>query len=349
MSVCDIYSSNSSRTRNGSEPEVTVLMTVYNSMPFLKAAVDSILRQSFTEFNFVIVDDGSTDGGSDYVDQLTDTRIRVIRQSNRGQGVARNVGLEICNSEFVAMMDADDVALPSRLQCQIEFLRNNKDIGMVGTQFAYMGPSGRSGFRPPMACDHAGIVADLIRGRLAISQSSLMCRTSILKSIGGYKVAGCGEDWDMFLRIAEVSKLANLDKILLLYRINPDSTTAQNIGIVRTRIAHACVCAEQRAGGLPETPFEQFSAERRARPFWLRAVEQADWYASNQYRAGLGQVLDTRPVEGYARIGWSAICSPARTWQRVCRASRSSLDRAATALGIRKSQVVRSSGAPQIG
>ena len=116
----------------------------------------------------------------------------------------------------------------------------------------------------------------------------------------------------MFLRMAEVSQLANLNKALLLYRINPRSTTAQNIGIVRARIAHACLCAEQRAAGLPEIPFEQFSAERRARPFVLRALDRADWYASNQYRAGLAQILDSRPVEGYARIGWSAICSPAR-------------------------------------
>ncbi len=334
---------------NDSQREVTVLMTVYNSMPFLKNAVESILQQSFTDFTFLIIDDGSTDDCSDYLERLSDRRIRVIRQPNRGQGVARNVGLEICQSEFVAMMDADDVALASRLQCQIDFLKNNRDVGMVGTQFEYMGPRGRSGFQPPMACDHAGIVADLKRGRLAISQSSLMCRTSILRSIGGYRIAGCGEDWDMFLRMAEVSQLANLNKALLLYRINPRSTTAQNIGIVRARIAHACLCAEQRAAGLPEIPFEQFSAERRARPFVLRALDRADWYASNQYRAGLAQILDSRPVEGYARIGWSAICSPARTWQRVCRASRNSLDRATSVLRIRKDRSTQPNRAPQIG
>lgn len=158
-----MFNRNLSQMTNSSASKVTVLMTVYNSLPFLKDAVESILRQSFTDFSFLIIDDGSTDGGSDYLYRLTDPRILIIRQPNRGQGMARNVGLEICQSEFVAMMDADDVALASRLQCQVDFLKSNKDVGMLGTQFAYMGPGGRAGFQPPMACDHAGIVADLKR------------------------------------------------------------------------------------------------------------------------------------------------------------------------------------------
>jgi GT2 family glycosyltransferase len=345
--VVEMISGNSSQMGSNPTPEVTVLMTVYNAMPFLEEAIDSILRQSLGDFIFLIIDDGSTDGGGDYLDRLTDTRIRIMHQTNHGQGVARNVGLRICRSEFVAMMDADDIALPSRLQNQVEFLKKHKEVGMVGSQFAYVGANGKTGFPPPMPCDHAEIVADLLRGRLAINQPSLMCRTSILKSIGGYRIAGCGEDWDMFLRMGEVSKLANMDKILHLYRINPGSTIAKNTGLVRARIAHACLCANQRAAGLSEIPFEQFSAERRARPFWSQALDRADWYASNQYRAGLAQILDSRPVEGYARIGWSAICSPMRTWQRVCRASRNSQQRVARVLGIRTNLHTQPSGITQ--
>lgn len=330
-------------------PEVTVLMTVYNAMPFLGEAVDSILRQTLSNFIFLIIDDGSTDGGGAYLDQLTDPRIQVVHQANCGQGFARNAGLRLCRSEYVAMMDADDVSLPSRLECQLAFLRQHLDIGMVGTQFAYLGASSKTGLQPPMPHDHSEIMADLLRGRLAINQPSLMCRTSILKRIGGYRIAGRGEDWDMFLRMGEAAKIANLDQVLHLYRISPESTMARHIGQVRMRIDHACQCARERAAGLSEISFEQFAAERQSRSWWHRIMDRADWYASNQYRAGLAQILDAKLIEGYARIGWSAICSPARTWQRVCRATRSRMQPISRALRTRRSLPMQSGGTAQHG
>ena len=306
---------------------ITVVMSVYNGLPFLPEAVDSILRQSFGDINLLIVDDGSTDGGEHYLDRLKDPRVRVVHQPNRGQGAARNVGLAMCDSEFVAIMDSDDVAVSSRLESQLDFLRRHKDVGMLGTQFAYLGVGGRAGFSPPMPCDHAEIHRDLLLGRLAVCQPSLMCRTSVLKGIGGYRIAGSGEDWDMFLRMGEASKLANLGEVLHLYRVHPGSVTTKYVGLVRARIAHACCCAKQRAGGSPEVTFDEFVAKERARAPWQRAAERMDWYASAQYRAGLAQILDSRTAKGYVRLAWAAVCSPPRTWQRLCRASRKLLQR----------------------
>jgi glycosyltransferase involved in cell wall biosynthesis len=300
-------------------PEVTVLMPVHNGIPFLYEAVESILRQSLGDFTFLIIDDGSNDGGQDYLDQLSDPRVRVVHQSNRGCGGARNVGLAMCDSEFVAVMDSDDVAVPCRLESQLDFLRHHKDVGMVGTQIAFLGAGGRTGFFPPMPCDHHEIYADLLRGRLAMRHPSVMCRTSVLKGIGGYGVDHVGEDFGMFLRMGEVSKLANLEEVLLLYRIHLGNVTLKRMALIRAHLAHECYCARQRAGGLPEVTFDEFTTER---PFWHRIADRMDCYALTQYWRALTEILSASKFKGYARLGWSILCSPEVTWQRLCREAR---------------------------
>jgi len=302
--------------------EVTVLMPVYNAMPYLSKAVDSILQQSLRDFVFLAIDDGSTDGSQEYLDRVSDPRIKIVHQPHRGLGAALNQGLAICETEFLARMDADDVALPSRLEAQLAFLRGHKDIGMLGTQIAYLSISGRRGFSPPIPSTHETIVADLLRGHLAICHTTIMCRTSRLKEIGGYRIDGIGEDWDLFLRMGEASKLANLEEILQLVRVHSGSVCGQSLPRIRGQIAFACHCAKRRAEGRPEITFDQFLAERRARPFWQRAVDQMDWYALSQYRRALSDILSAHPGSGYARLAWAALCSPRWTAQRIARTMR---------------------------
>jgi glycosyltransferase involved in cell wall biosynthesis len=129
-------------------PEVTVLMPVYNGMPFLPEAVDSILNQTLRDFTFLIINDGSTDDTEEYLDRLDDPRLQIVHQPNQGIGAALNAGLALCKTEFIARMDSDDLSLPSRLKAQLDFLNLHKDVGLVGTKFAYLGISGRSGFPP---------------------------------------------------------------------------------------------------------------------------------------------------------------------------------------------------------
>ncbi len=129
--------------------EVTVLMAVYNGMPYLPEAVDSILKQTLQDFRFLIINDGSTDGTEDYLNRLTDQRVQVVKGPHRGLGVALNMGLAMCKTEFLARMDSDDIALPTRLEAQLRFLRCHKAVGLVGTRVSYFGTSGRSGFSHP--------------------------------------------------------------------------------------------------------------------------------------------------------------------------------------------------------
>ena len=302
--------------------EITVLMSVYNGMPYLPEAVDSILAQTVQDFTFLIVNDGSKDETVDYLNRLTDKRIQVMHQSHRGQGAARTSGLARLNSKFVAIMDADDVALPTRLEAQLHFLHRHKEIGLVGTQVAYIGDSGRRGFSPPLPCDHESIYTDLLHGRHALVNGTIMCYVSILKRVGGYRIDSSGEDWDMFLRVGEASKLANLNEVLYLYRLHFFSVNIRHLDKIRTDIAYACHCAKHRAAGHPEISVKEFLIEQSARPFWHRLAEAMDVYALGQYRRALVDILNSNCLKGYAQLAYAVLCSPRWSIQRISRAIR---------------------------
>jgi glycosyltransferase involved in cell wall biosynthesis len=304
-------------------PQVSILMSVYNGMPYLPEAVNSILNQTFQDFTLLIINDGSTDGSAAYLNGLTDPRVKVTHLArNVGQGAARNIGLAMCNTEFTAIADADDVALPDRIATQLNFLSQHREVGTVGSQCAYLGPSGRTGFSPPLPCGHESIYADLLRGRVALCHSALICRAALLKRIGGYRIEGSGEDWDLFLRMGEASKLANLPETLQLVRLHSNSSSMRCLTEIRVQIAFACHCAQRRQQGLPELSIDEFRSELRARPFWQRAADRMNCYALAEYRRALLEILSASEFKGYARLGWSVLCSPQRTWQRLCREAR---------------------------
>lgn len=303
--------------------EVSVIMSVYNGMPYLPEAVDSILNQTLKDFKFLIIDDGSEDGSKGSLNRLGDRRVQVVYRPHLGRSAARSFGLAMCDSEFSAIMDADDVALPSRLEAQLCFLRHHGDVGLVGTQIAYFAVAGRSGFGPPMPFDHETIYADLLRGRHALVNPTIMCRTSILKRIDGARIEGGGEDWDrMFLRMGETTKLANLKEVLYLQRLHSTSICARDQTKIQNHYAYVCDAARRRADGQPEITFDEFLIKQRAHPFWQRGAELMDIYALGQYRRALTDILSSHWARGYARLAYAALCSPPRTLQRISRAIR---------------------------
>lgn len=300
-------------------PEVTVLMPVYNGLPFLADAVESILQQTFQNLTLLIINDGSTDGSEGFLRRLTDPRVRTVHHSHRGLGAALNAGLAMCETEFLARMDADDVALPHRIATQLKFLSQHPEVGTVGSQIAYLGASGRTGFSPCLPCDHESIYTDLFHVRHSLCHSTIVCRTALLKEIGGYRISGCGEDWDMMLRIGEASRLANVAQVLYLYRLHPNSANATRLAEIQAAYSCASHNAKCRASNCPETALADFVAARRAGSRWRRGADWVDRYAFTQYRQAVLDVLSSHTCRGYARLVWAALCSPRRTWQRICR------------------------------
>lgn len=299
-------------------PDVAVLMTVYNGMPYLKASIESVLDQTLRNFRFIIVNDGSTDGTAEFLEGLTDPRIRILHQENQGTAAAANYGLQYCDAEFTARMDADDIALPTRLEQQLSFLRGHTNVGLVGTQVAPMGAT-RVGMGLHLPLTHDDIVSAMLKGRHGLAHSSIMFRTALLKQLGGYWDQRLIDDWDMMLRMAEVAEIANLDEVLHHYRIHRGSLNGENMRRMRLHIAYACECARRRRCELEPVTYEQFQLQLRQRPYWRRTMDEFLAYSLNQYRVATAEILGGQQLSGYWRLAWSAACFPPLAIRRIKR------------------------------
>ena len=213
---------------------LTVVMPVYNAMPYLQAAVCSVLAQTFHDLRLLAVDDGSTDDSLQYLKSIKDPRVSILELKGRqGQGAARNLAIRGCTTEYLAFQDADDISLPERFATQVAYLDQHADVGMLGTRFAYIGPSNRPGPTPALALDHESIRRDLLLCRHAICNPTLMFRTSVFEQTGVFRIQGAGEDLDLFLRMTEHTQVANLDQVLCHYRLHASSTNAQQAQTLR--------------------------------------------------------------------------------------------------------------------
>jgi GT2 family glycosyltransferase len=218
-------------------PTVSVLMSVYNSARYLPQAVESILRQTFRDFEFIIIDDGSTDGSRETVERYaaSDARIRLTSRANTGLTRALNEGLSQCRGEFVARMDGDDIALPTRFARQVEYLREHPECVCVGSRVLYINPFDLpiSGSETSSTSDHATDHDDIDRRLLegkggSIVHPAAMMRRDAMLRVGGYREQyNNSEDLDLFLRLAEVGRLANLPEVLLHYRRHLESVSHQ--------------------------------------------------------------------------------------------------------------------------
>ena len=209
-------------------PLVSVLMPAYNAERYIAQAVDSILQQSFPDFEFLIVNDGSTDGTlsilQDYADR--DRRIRLVSRPNSGRGVAsvRNDLVRMARGELLALMDADDIAVSNRLELQVAFLHDHPEVGAVGGSIIDIDDAGRELIKVDYPLIDAEIQDALLSGRCLMANPTIMTRRSLVLGVGGYREEMLElEDMDLWLRIGEHAQLANLPETLLYYRIHERS------------------------------------------------------------------------------------------------------------------------------
>ena len=197
-------------------------MPVYNASHYLKAAMQSVLAQSFKDFEFIIVDDGSSDNSLEILREFAkdDSRIKLQTRPNTGIVGALSDGLAQANGEFVARMDADDVALPNRLETQIAALRSRSECVAMGTAVVFTDPEGRElkVYRPSSI--HSEIENELAAGNGgALVHPSVMFRRDALLRCGGYREQyNFIEDLDLYVRLLEFGALSNLRDVMLHYR-----------------------------------------------------------------------------------------------------------------------------------
>lgn len=269
-------------------PLLSVLMPVYNAERYVAQAVESILNQTFRDFEFLIIDDGSTDRSLSILKRYAaqDARICLVSRSNAGYVSALNEMLGQSRGKYIARMDADDVALPDRFQHQISFLEQHPGVVCVGGAFELIDHKGRFLIALKIGTTDAEIQQAALAGHGSICHPTAVMRRSALLKIGGYDESLMpAEDVDLWLKLGEVGQLANLEKPVLRYRLHPHSVSAQASLFQREQARRACEFA------------------------WKRRNVQCEFEAANPWRPG--KDAQSR-FEFMLRYGWWALNSGER-------------------------------------
>lgn len=243
-------------------PTVTVVLPAYNAAAWLGGAVESILNQSLRDMELLVMDDGSTDSTPQVLSSYADARLRVVRQANRGLVAVLNHGIELANGQYIARMDADDVAYPMRLAAQVEFLEAHPEVGICGTWFRVR-EAGKRVRRVRTPTHHEEIAAALFF-RSAFGHPTIMFRRSFLQDTGlRYSArAAHAEDFEMWVRARAYTRLANVARYLLEYRLHPNQTSAEHLHMQSE--AAAQIRLEQLHAMLPAASVEEKRIHLRA-------------------------------------------------------------------------------------
>ncbi|PSO52181.1 MAG: glycosyl transferase family 2 [Cyanobacteria bacterium QH_8_48_120] len=295
---------------------VSVAMSVYNSERYVAQAIESVLAQTFRDFEFLIIDDGSTDASLKILEVYAaqDKRIRLTSRKNRGISQTRNEMLNQAQGEYVAVMDADDVALPERFALQVEFLERNPDVVCVGGAHELIDEKGRLLTCLKLPESDAEIQQKALAGHCSISHPCAMIRRASLSKVGGYdETMPMAIDLDLWLRLGEVGKLANLKDAVLKYRLHTNSISEQNRVQQRSVSQNACERALRRRGmeghfeaTAPWRPGTDSSSQHQ---FMLKY----GWWAFNSSQRQTALIYGTKAIAAlpFAVNGWKLLACAA--------------------------------------
>lgn len=280
-------------------PSVSVVLPVHNGGDYLQEAIDSILNQTFKDFELLIIDDGSDDGSRDLAEEYSrrDRRIRVISLDRVGLTEALNIGIDSSAAPLIARMDADDKAHPNRLDRQVAYLTQNPDVAVVGSHARMIGPTGKvvgkSTLGPTSLEEYQAQRAEV---RVNFLHPTVMFRKHVVQAAGGYSAEYiAGEDYELWNRLADNHQMLTITDSLLDYRVHPNATgtkmmRAQTESWARIRVN----IMRQRAGLLPLSESD-FMALRRQAGFLKRLNRELGLRSRYAYRRGAAQIASGKP------------------------------------------------------
>jgi glycosyl transferase family 2 len=237
-----------------SNPMVSVVMSVFNGERFLREAMDSILDQRFRDFEFIVVDDGSTDRSASILDSYSkrDPRVTVCHKENSGLIESLNRGCLLAQGKYIARMDADDISVGDRLMWQVDFMEKHPHVAVLGGAVEWIDAEGKSlgTLRHPV--EDGEIKSALLHDNVILHPTVIMQREAFVAA-GGYRTAVvAAEDYDLWLRIAEHFQLANLEAIVLKYRIHPSQISVTKRRQQTLSALAVQVSASLRRRGIPD-------------------------------------------------------------------------------------------------
>jgi len=230
------------------------VMPVYNGESYLCEAIESVLGQTFENFEFLIINDGSTDSSEEIIRSYPDERIQLIQQCNRGLVESLNRGLQSARGTYIARMDADDISDPSRLEQEIKLFLSHPSLSVVGTSIKRIDPGGRFLKVDYYLANDAEIRQEMLLHN-PFAHGSVMMRRDFALQAGGYRSEYWpAEDYDLWRRMAGFGELANILEPLYLYRENSNGTTSLHLSRqmdMTTRISNELLASPAPLRDLP--------------------------------------------------------------------------------------------------
>ena len=295
-------------------PTVLVVMPVYNAAKYLRKAMDSILSQSYTDYELLVVEDGSSDGSYDIIYEYVGSRMHLIHQDNRGPGAAMNRAIEYAqrhNIRYIARMDADDLSMPRRLEIQIGLLEEDSSAAACSSNCYYVDPETEQIIGTSTVPSRPSMVRwEIQNGLRGLVQGASCFRVDALVHVGGYRSQfRSAEEMDLFLRLAENFNLINSKEYLYKIRINNNSLSMHDVKRNLLYHFYALKCSENRGSGTPEPSFEKF-------------VEDMDWKLSVRiwYEKLILKLWRTNMAKrNYFFLVLGSLLDPRRTIARILR------------------------------
>lgn len=230
-------------------PKVSVVIPAYNAMAYLPEALDSVLAQTFTDYEVIVVNDGSSDHITTWIDTVTDGRVRLVSQENRGLAGARNTGIREAQGDYIAFLDADDIWHPTKLEKQVALMERSPAVGLVYTWMTLVNQAGQPTGRYVTNTAEGQVWSSLILRNCVGSGSNPMVKKACFDRLGYFdeNLGSYMEDRDMWLRIAPYYEFAVVKESLVDYRQHPSSASKNWTAMARS----ARIILDKAATGAP--------------------------------------------------------------------------------------------------
>jgi glycosyltransferase involved in cell wall biosynthesis len=292
-------------------PRVTVLMPIYNGEIFLHEAIASVLSQSFSDFELLILDDGCVDASVDIIKSFNDDRIRYVKEGHRGLSGTLNRGLQLALGEYIARMDQDDVCMPMRLEKQVEYLDENLDVMVLGSWVELIGIGKKEYIKYPVK--HDDIKAEMIFHN-PIAHPTVMFRKSAFIEINLFYNECASEDYDLWMRAIQVLKIENISQVLLKYRV----------GVGMSTNSHEQVCQVAARNVRKQVLKNYFNLDLSSQDVLLYDKIAIKNYDNNKdfllnSICFLEKIYEANMITGFVDVQ-SLRCQLAKQWLRVLRA-----------------------------
>lgn len=219
--------------RISSNPQITVLMSCYNAERWLDEAINSVLNQTFDDFEFILIDDGSRDNTLEIIKKyaVADSRIRIIEKENSGLPDSLNMGIAKAHGKWIARIDADDISEPERLEKQYTLAKSDPSLVLIGSNLREIDEEGTLGREYRYPTSHRDLKKNLLGNRKFFAHSSAFYKTEAVRSVGGYRPRiKISDDYDLWLRLLTLGRLASVDEPLIRLRIHEEQSSNEDGG-----------------------------------------------------------------------------------------------------------------------